>query len=843
MKRKYVYTIVSLIAIVFAILSSSNTTINTSYSLSNSEVCQTHGYEYRPYNIVRLNAPGSSYDGMELVFSSYVVDPSDLPTPKKSGYTFNGWKDSSGGTFHIHTTETIVPDPEDSTHRVSCYKRRTYVAYASWTRTCPEPYPFPVKLFLEGSLFLDETSDRITSFYASHSSIIYPTRSGYSFSGWYVDPQESVPFTGNNYRITENYLGEGCYQRTSKLYAHWVKNNTCPTATVYNLYYNSNGGTSIPMEYKTGSNVSFSFPTPTKSGYTFDGWYKTSSFSAVANPSPSGINFSTQTLNGCPVRVGTVYAKWKEIVPVNPNSDPPDNPTPTPTPDPRVIENDDEDEDDDNEPSIPSSSDGSGKSGKGKKDSSKDKDNTKKTCPNVINTLVISFNTDEGTELEDYRICLTCDEEKIEVPKPEKDGKNFVGWYTDESLEHEVILNGLNTDIEISQFNVSIDKNEDGCDSDVAKTILYARYEDATCKTPDVGFIDMNFVPGDEFGEIEDVKKCLECDEDYYDLPILKKKGYIFAGWYIDADYSRLVSRKINVNNAVKYMNVTRDFVDGCSTDTVSTILYARWIPEKDVKNVRVLFVSQGKVVAEKLYDLNKDEMELPDFNVKGVKLLGWYMDNEYLKPLNGMKEFIANSYGVELRSGQLFLYAYAKTEDVKGVDKKIIFIGIGVVAVLGLLFFISKRKGKETNKKQNNNNQNQNYNRVVSARPTNNDVSRTLAPRVQSPIMPEQSIPIPKSIASDMPALANRNPEPSVKEVPKEPLEEKVDSNKNVQKEENVDKSVSKGKASKEIPEKTDIKENSSKEQSSPKEVEKETEPVEEQEYEVLDLDFDEDK
>ena len=37
-----------------------------------------------------------------------------------------------------------------------------------------------------------------------------------------------------------------------------------------------------------------------------------------------------------------------------------------------------------------------------------------------------------------------------------------------------------------------IDKDEDGCDSDTAQTVLYARYEESTCSTPDIANIDIH---------------------------------------------------------------------------------------------------------------------------------------------------------------------------------------------------------------------------------------------------------------------------------------------------------------------------------------------------------------
>ena len=90
-----------------------------------------------------------------------------------------------------------------------------------------------------------------------------PTRSGYTFIGWSED----------QYATTADALDGGSYYVASSitLYAVWRKNIT--------LYYNSNGGSGAPSAttgyadadgYKTFTITS---SVPTRSGYTFNGWW------------------------------------------------------------------------------------------------------------------------------------------------------------------------------------------------------------------------------------------------------------------------------------------------------------------------------------------------------------------------------------------------------------------------------------------------------------------------------------------------------------------------------------------------------------------------------------------
>ena len=91
----------------------------------------------------------------------------------------------------------------------------------------------------------------------------YPTRSGYTCIGWSTDP----------YATTADTLRNASFYADSDitLYAVWRKNIT--------LYYNSNGGSGAPQSatgyadadgYKTFTITS---SVPTRSGYTFNGWW------------------------------------------------------------------------------------------------------------------------------------------------------------------------------------------------------------------------------------------------------------------------------------------------------------------------------------------------------------------------------------------------------------------------------------------------------------------------------------------------------------------------------------------------------------------------------------------
>ena len=90
-----------------------------------------------------------------------------------------------------------------------------------------------------------------------------PTRTGYTFGGWYNEASLTNPVTWP-FNISSNLT----------FYAKWNINS-------YTVTFNSNGGsavTAITQNYGT----SITKPTdPTRTGYTFGGWYSNAALTSV----------------------------------------------------------------------------------------------------------------------------------------------------------------------------------------------------------------------------------------------------------------------------------------------------------------------------------------------------------------------------------------------------------------------------------------------------------------------------------------------------------------------------------------------------------------------------------
>lgn len=118
-----------------------------------------------------------------------------------------------------------------------------------------------------------------------------PVKTGYEFVGWY----SNSTFTSNKIdKILSTDKGNKTF------YANFKKEGTTTSTITYNL----NGG-NLPNDavysYEEGTTVILAIPT--KSGYSFEGWYTNSSFTG------SKVTTITNTMTGNL----TYYAKWKVI--------------------------------------------------------------------------------------------------------------------------------------------------------------------------------------------------------------------------------------------------------------------------------------------------------------------------------------------------------------------------------------------------------------------------------------------------------------------------------------------------------------------------------------------------
>ncbi len=160
----------------------------------------------------------------------------ELPTPTRTGYTFNGWYTSSSGGTKI--TEETIPT-----------YNRTY--YAHWTQT-----PKYTVTFNPNGGTVTPTSRQV---YKGNEvgELPTPTRDNYTFDGWFTASSGGDEVTAST-----------IVTATVTYYAHWIENPK------YTVTFNANGGTVSPesKQIYQGNEIG-ELPTPTRTDYTFDGWH------------------------------------------------------------------------------------------------------------------------------------------------------------------------------------------------------------------------------------------------------------------------------------------------------------------------------------------------------------------------------------------------------------------------------------------------------------------------------------------------------------------------------------------------------------------------------------------
>ena len=108
-----------------------------------------------------------------------------------------------------------------------------------------------------------------------------PTKSGYTFGGWYTDTA-----------LTQAYTFDRMPNDSITLYAKWNINS-------YTISFNSNGGSAVaPISREYGAAITAPI-NPTKSGYTFVGWYTDAALTQA------------YTFGRMPNESITLYAKWE----------------------------------------------------------------------------------------------------------------------------------------------------------------------------------------------------------------------------------------------------------------------------------------------------------------------------------------------------------------------------------------------------------------------------------------------------------------------------------------------------------------------------------------------------
>lgn len=117
-----------------------------------------------------------------------------------------------------------------------------------------------------------------------------PIKEGYTFAGWYSDSE-----------LTQLWDFTTGVTASMTLYAKWEETIDTPEpVTTYTVTFDSNGGTNVASQSVTANEVAIEPKSPTKTGYTFVGWYADQALTKEWD-------FNTKITSD-----QTLYAKWEE---------------------------------------------------------------------------------------------------------------------------------------------------------------------------------------------------------------------------------------------------------------------------------------------------------------------------------------------------------------------------------------------------------------------------------------------------------------------------------------------------------------------------------------------------
>jgi len=156
-----------------------------------------------------------------------------FPTPKKRGHTFKGWY--SGSTKY----ENIGKWTKDGGVSLT----------ASW-----EANVYDIILDVNGGKI---NRDEYTATFGRSYSLDTPSRTGYTFLGWYKGKTSTTKIPAS---------GTYDYDHDLLLVAKWEGND-------YRVTYNANGGTTATSYKVVTFGDSYKLTTPERLGYDFVGWY------------------------------------------------------------------------------------------------------------------------------------------------------------------------------------------------------------------------------------------------------------------------------------------------------------------------------------------------------------------------------------------------------------------------------------------------------------------------------------------------------------------------------------------------------------------------------------------
>jgi uncharacterized repeat protein (TIGR02543 family) len=206
--------------------------------------------------------PDAPIDGRVVAYNSATGAERPLPVPVRKGYKFKEWNTETDGSGTTYVSTTIYTVAGNTT------------LYAQWTAET-----YTISFDAQGGAS-DET-ERTVTYDSSIGTLPVPTRTGYTFKGWFTEPNGDTKYVDRIYGTADDIT----------LYAQWE----IITYTVSFITGNNVDIDSQSVNY--GTKATRPSDDPVRDGYVFGGWYKDNEIWNFNTPVTGNIQLTAKWLS------------------------------------------------------------------------------------------------------------------------------------------------------------------------------------------------------------------------------------------------------------------------------------------------------------------------------------------------------------------------------------------------------------------------------------------------------------------------------------------------------------------------------------------------------------------
>ena len=232
------------------------------------------------------NAPSSQTGATSYTISSTV--------PTRFGYTFLGWSTSSSATSASYKPGNSISLSGATTLYAVWKSATTMSAGSSYTASVG---------FANQEVYYSFTPTASGEYVFESTGSLDPKIEVFNSSGTSLGSDDDSSDEGTNFKLKLNLTAGTKYYIKVRAYNNYTGSTSFNVKRVtYTLTYNANGGSNAPSSQTGATSYTISSTVPTRFGYKFLGWSKSSSATSATYVAGNSITLTSST---------TLYAVWQ----------------------------------------------------------------------------------------------------------------------------------------------------------------------------------------------------------------------------------------------------------------------------------------------------------------------------------------------------------------------------------------------------------------------------------------------------------------------------------------------------------------------------------------------------